>query len=1246
MKIPVITLLLASSFLVACGGSSGSGKSKSSASLVPTSSAPASVAPVSSAPTSSASSSSAPSQELLQGKFIDAAVEHIRYTTTSRDALDLYTGEGGVFNYHAGDEVIFYLGEHILGRAAAKDIVTPLDLANTQDIENQMVVNIARLLQTLDSDLTTPGLQIAPLPENFPAIDFNVSPELFEQQAGVLALLEHLDDRPLVSVEEALEHLSESIDVPFSRTTLDCTSFAHFYCEDFSNNADGWTFKPETNNALKPDGNMEWVKIGGNGMIRHTAASKGGVVALADSAVMANVPSADYAVEARFRPRENGTTSNKQLYLLTRYVDGNNWYAGVLNVQNDPIATQVEIAKNVNGSISRFAQTKRAIHQGTRDQTDGVWYELRIESIDNTLTVYLDGEKIGTHTDTQSPFTEKGTIGIWTANKSFEFDDVRIVSVDQKPVALSIQPSVLTYNAEANDAPAVFTVNSTDSQGAAAEFTVTSSNPDIVGVSIDGSSVSLKPLAAGKATITFTSALDANRKRVIEAQIQPEFVQSPTVYNLDGKVIPAANATEVYTDQSLRLTFDNDVVLGSYGLVRIYDAADDSLVDTVSLLNEKDSLGGSAVGTSTRNINVKAIRAEGKHLLITPHSGVLKAGKTYWIAMGAGVIAENSIAGAAFDGIGKAAGWTFSTKVESVASGLTEVVVDDDGADAHFRSLQGALNYAMANTSVEVIHVKKGIYNEPLYLRNRNDLTIRGESRDDTIIRYENNNGLNSSTDGRALFLISGGDNISLENFTIHNSTLIGKGGQAETLYFNSDNGRLIAKQMNFLSEQDTILVKGWSWFYKSLIAGNVDFIWGYPKASLFEKSEIRTLGDSRGNGNGGYILQARVQQESDKGFVFLNSSLTHGVGPLGHSVSEGVTYLARSGGDSKVFDNIVFVNTKMDNHIAPRGWAGLGVANQPRQTPEVANANAGWREFGTMDKAGNSIDLSQREFMYEMTLADVAPYCSRAAVFSGYGNGAGWDPLPEDRSDCVDVNGVNPPSSSSSSSSSDDSSSSNSSEGQSSDSSSSSSSSSVGDGGSTSSDQSSSQSSMSNQVINFTTTPIPSEYLGTAGSNTNVLATSSPVALDFIKFYSKGDGNLRLNNANGVLSINYNGESFSPALTAGTAVAKGDDVSDRNLTRYVSVPVQISTPIQLSIDFVNASANKDESTPNGCEAGRIVLIDQRGLVLDSHSSCGQSTTTFTSRVTDTSVTEIFITMSRLGDGGGGIRIQEIRLEK
>jgi hypothetical protein len=39
--------------------------------------------------------------------------------------------------------------------------------------------------------------------------------------------------------------------------------------------------------------------------------------------------------------------------------------------------------------------------------------------------------------------------------------------------------------------------------------------------------------------------------------------------------------------------------------------------------------------------------------------------------------------------------------------------------------------------------------------------------------------------------------------------------------------------------------LKGYAWFYKSLIVGNVDFIWGANHVALFEDSEVRSVGDS-----------------------------------------------------------------------------------------------------------------------------------------------------------------------------------------------------------------------------------------------------------------------------------------------------------------------------------------------------------------------------------------------------------------
>lgn len=779
-------------------------------------------------------------------------------------------------------------------------------------------------------------------------------------------------------------------------TVWTCPSDKYFFCDDFSILMDQWALNPATKNSSEPNGTLEWVQLDGNGMLRHTANSKGGIVALLDTAAMSNVPSADYAVEAKIRPRVNSTTGNKQLYLVTRYQDGNNWYAGVLNVQNDSSATQVEIAKMTEGSVARPKQVKRPIQMGANGANDGVWYDLRIESVGDQLRVYLDGEFIAEWQD-PSPILEKGTIALWTANKSFEVDDVRIIDAASKPASLTLEPSDTDYMAEALDEAKVITVNALKADASPDEFYVESSAPEVVAVNRNGQQVSLTPLSEGSARIRFTSASDKHRIREINAVIAPHFEMPVAQYSLADKVIPDVGAINSYEDQSLKILFDNPVALNQVGLVRIYNKEDDSLVDTISVINEVDSLG---VGANLRKINVNAITAHGNTLSITPHAGKLQLGKTYWVAIGKNLIAENRLNGQLFEGIGKASGWSFTVREQAPAANLTELLVDDDGHTAHFRSVQSALNYAMQQPLLEKITINNGIYSEPLYLQDRNNLIIRGESRENTRIEYENNNGLNPSTDGRALFLINNSDHLLLENFTIKNTTLIAQGGQAETLYFNSANGRLMAKNMNFISEQDTLLVKGWSWFYKSLIAGNVDFIWGYPKASLFEQSEIRTLGDSRGNGNGGYVLQARIENVSDIGFVFLNSQLTQGIGPKGHLPEQGKTYLARSGGNSQYFDNIAFINTRMDSHIAPIGWAGLGINNQPAATPSLPTNSAGWREFSSMDLQGNILQ-HPRQFMYQLSAHEIENYCSRKKVFASFNQGAGWDPLPNDHSDC-----------------------------------------------------------------------------------------------------------------------------------------------------------------------------------------------------------------------------------------------------
>ena len=1016
------------------------------------------------------------------------------------------------------------------------------------------------------------------------------------------------------SISSTPESSSSSSSSAPANLVWTCPATGLYFCDDFgANNSVKWELPPTTINTSVPNGLFDIADDSGNYVLRYTAASTGGVIALVKPDAFTGVTSADYYVEAKIRPRANGTTGNKQIYLLTRYVDGNNWYAGALNVQNANTSTQVEIAKMKAGSISRPKQVKKPIDQGTLGMLDGQWYTLRIEALGSNLTVYLDGETIATTTD--ADFTGTGLIGLWTANKSFEIDDIKVGNANDKPASLLLSPSATTYAAEVGDAPRVISVAAKTDTGAADTFTVVSSNNAVVSTSISGTDVTLTPVGEGSATLTFTST--SGLVRTITATIAPQFVMPTATYNLSGLTVPAIAEVNAYEDATLKLTFDGAPTLGTSGSIRIFKTSDTSLVDKVALTDESDAIG---FGT-LRSIKTRPVRISGNTASISLHANKLELGTSYYVAISPAVFTGATLAGKAFDGIGKDTGWTFTTRAAGPDITKTTLTVDDDGSTADFRSVQGALNFVMKNIALDTpatISVRNGTYEEPLYLRAKNNVTIQGESRTGTVIQYPNNELLNSGSDGRALMVVAAADMLTLDTLTLKNTTLIGAGGQAETIYFNSPTGRLIAKNANFISEQDTLLLKGWTFFYDTLVAGNVDFIWGYSKASLFEKSEIRSIGRSTGNSNGGYVLQARVEAAGDKGFVFLNSRLTSGAGPTGELPVDGSHYLARSPGGTTTFDNIVFVNTKIGTHIAADGWAGLGVNSQPAANPATGTATTGWREYNSMDLNGTPLNMSGRQFGYSLSLAEAAGYCSRAQVFSAYNSGAGWNPMADDSSDCINPDGGASSSSSSSAPAA-------------------------------SSSSSSSSSASSATVTNWA--PAQAEFAAHVGAlasgNYPFNATATPISVGDFNFYSVSSGSLRLHETSAPLyAINYNGSSLKDDTT-GTPVTLVEGTSGQvdpkilnaagGVTRYVSIPyAATANPVTVKITYSNASGS--------CANGQIALVDQNTKTWKVASACGTTNSVMEATVTDATVTELFILMSRNGDSGGGIRIWNIEV--
>lgn len=770
-----------------------------------------------------------------------------------------------------------------------------------------------------------------------------------------------------------------------------CPKTGVYFCDDFENGTtDNWDLTPNTGTIPGAFSVVTPADTPSKVLQYDAGSANGNVIALLKDAVWDKVANkSDYYVEARIRPQTNSTTGNKQLFLLARYKDATNWYFGGLNVQGSTASTQVEAGWNAAGSISRKVQVKRPIEMGS------TWYTVRFEMIGTSLTVYLDGEKIGTTTD--SALTT-GKIGLFTANKSFQIDNVIVGDVANKPVQLTLGGAASTWVAEVGDAAKVVTVTATKSDSTTDTFTAVSDNPGVIAVSTASNVVTLTTVGAGTATVTFTSGSDATIKRTITATIAPAFVMPATTYSLSGKVTPAAGETAAYIDGALQLTFDAAPTLGTAGSIRIFKKSDDSLVDTIKVVGDVDKLGYTGID-QVRQVNNTPISVSGNKVTIRPHSDKLAYGTQYYVAIADGVLTGAKLAGTTFTGIGKAANWSFTTK--AAAPTTADVIVDDDGL-ADFRSVQGALNYVMksvAKDTATTITVKNGTYEEMLFLRNKNNVTIKGESRSGAVIQFNNYEALNTGgggssvatstavTGGRPVLLVEAADLLTLDTLTLKNTHVkTGAGDQAETIYFNS-NYRMIAKNVDFLSRQDTVLVNGYTWFYNCLIAGDVDFIWGYANAALFENSEIRTIVDNTDATKGGYLVQARSKLAADRGFVFLNSKLTKEAG-----VPDGKTYLARSGGDTTVFDHVSYINTEMGSHIAQVGWL-----NSPLPTPKVATAAAGWREYNSKTPAGAAVDVSGRlpgGYTYQLNASEYgASFTTRAQIFSGYSSNTGWNP-------------------------------------------------------------------------------------------------------------------------------------------------------------------------------------------------------------------------------------------------------------
>jgi hypothetical protein len=322
-------------------------------------------------------------------------------------------------------------------------------------------------------------------------------------------------------------------------------------------------------------------------------------------------------------------------------------------------------------------------------------------------------------------------------------------------------------------------------------------------------------------------------------------IYSPTLGAAPG--LPANNATEVCVDTYLQLNCNQPPAVGNTGKINIYDAADSSVpVDTIDLSqnNNKGAQAHSLFPGDSQAFNYYPVVVTGNTVTIHPHGGVLTTNKTYYVTMDPGVLVDAD--GAYFAGIASSTAWQFTTKAAGPADPAHLMVAADGTGD--FRTVQGAVDAVPANnTDPVVINVRDGSYFEIVDVAGKNNITLRGQSRQGTVINYPNNASLapGGTTHARMTFKVKAND-VVIENLTILNSTPQG-GSQAEALMIESGAQRCIVNACDITSRQDTILANvnsSQAYFHNSKITGNFDYIWGGGNL-FFENCVLHTLSGS-----------------------------------------------------------------------------------------------------------------------------------------------------------------------------------------------------------------------------------------------------------------------------------------------------------------------------------------------------------------------------------------------------------------
>lgn len=288
----------------------------------------------------------------------------------------------------------------------------------------------------------------------------------------------------------------------------------------------------------------------------------------------------------------------------------------------------------------------------------------------------------------------------------------------------------------------------------------------------------------------------------------------------------------------------------------------------------------------------------------------------------------------------------------------TEFTVDLNGG-GDFRSIQDAIKSVRTADprGVITIYIKNGVYKEKIILPPHvTKIRFIGESRDGTIINYDDHANINKmGTFKTYTFLLSGND-ITMENLTVENSAE--PLGQAVAMHIEGD--RVTFRNCRFLGNQDTVYTGrdgSRQYFDNCYIEGTTDFIFG-PATAWFENCVIHCKKNS-------YITAANTPQNISYGYIFNNCTIT-----LADDVNE--MYLGRPW---RAYAMTLFMNCNLPEGVKPEGWDNWKNPENEKTVRYMEYSNRGEGAATKKDRVQWAKMLSDKE-AEEFTITNVLSGC------------------------------------------------------------------------------------------------------------------------------------------------------------------------------------------------------------------------------------------------------------------------------